>query len=145
MGDLMIVELEQKRRHPRLECSGSARLYLLGEGLELPGRILDLSVEGCLVVLEEPMVLHADTVVELSFSVKQLPFRVRAQVKVKRSETTIGFQFLEISRRARGQLGELIEELGEKRMQQMPGSKYQTGGSGVEVRSLRSARERHLE
>jgi hypothetical protein len=96
-------------------------------------------------VLEEPMVLHADTVVELSFSVKQLPFRVRAQVKVKRSETTIGFQFLEISRRARGQLGELIEELGEKRMQQMPGSKYQTGGSGVEVRSLRSARERHLE
>jgi c-di-GMP-binding flagellar brake protein YcgR len=141
----MIVELAQRRRHARLECSGSARVYLLDEGLELPGKIMDLSLEGCLVVLQKPMALREDAVVEINFSVKQLPFRVRAQVKVRRSQTTVGFQFLKISLRGRRQLGELIEELGEKQMQQMPGSKHQTGGSGIEVRPLRSAREQRLE
>ena len=99
-----------------------------------------MSLEGCLIVLEEPADARLDAIAELRFSVKQLPFRVRAQIKVLRTHTTIGFQFLQISRRGRGQLLELIEELAEETMQQLPGSKYRDGGCGVEVRALRSAR-----
>jgi c-di-GMP-binding flagellar brake protein YcgR len=147
----MIVEREQKRRHPRMECSGSASLHLLDEELELRGRILDLSLEGCLLVLEEPAGLQEGAVVELSFSARQLPFRVVAQVKVKRNTITIGFQFLKISRRGTCQLGELIrasfatarhstpgcqlgeliQELSDERLQKMPGSRHRAGGSGI--------------
>jgi c-di-GMP-binding flagellar brake protein YcgR len=127
----MIVEREQKRRHPRMECSGSASLHLLDGELELRGRILDLSLEGCLLVLEEPAGLQEGAVVELSFSARQLPFRVVAQVKVKRNTITIGFQFLKISRRGTCQLGELIQELSDERLQKMPGSRHRAGGSGI--------------
>ena len=135
----MIIELQQKRRHPRMECSGNASLHLLGEGIDFRGKIIDLSLEGCLIALEESAGLKVDAVVELSFSVRQLPFRVRAQVKVMRSPLLIGFHFLMISGRASGQMGELIEELSDERLQQMPGSRHQSGGSGIEVRPLRAS------
>jgi hypothetical protein len=49
--------------------------------------------------------------VELTFEVNRLPFRVRAQVKAIRSDKMIGFQFLQVSRRTQWQLEELIQEL----------------------------------
>jgi c-di-GMP-binding flagellar brake protein YcgR len=136
----MIVELEQKRKHPRVSCSGEASVHFFGDGMSSHARILDLSLEGCLIALEAPIEVKPDAVVELSFSVKQLPFRVRAQVKVVRSHTTLGFQFLQINRRGRSHQLELMEELSEETMQQMPGSKFRPGGSGVEVRAPRSTR-----
>jgi len=74
-------------------------------------RIVDLSVEGCLLVLLEPQILREDTLVELTFCVNNLPFRVRAQAKSIRTDAKIGFQFPHLSERVRLQLEDLIEEL----------------------------------
>jgi len=75
------------------------------------GRIANLSVEGCLLVFQEPLILERDALVELTFCVKNLPFRVRAQAKSIRSDTEIGFLFPQLRDRIKLQLEDLIEEL----------------------------------
>jgi hypothetical protein len=49
--------------------------------------------------------------VELTFEINHLPFRVRGQVKAIRTDTTIGFQFPLLSERVRNQLEDLMKEL----------------------------------
>lgn len=110
----MIVGNEQ-RRHPRLRCFGSAEVYFTVSGVPCEAKIINLSLEGCLAVLETPQVMHKDALVEIVFSVNQLPFRVRGQIKAVRSSTEVGFLFPALSKRARVRLGDLIEELRENR------------------------------
>jgi hypothetical protein len=73
----------------------------------------DISVDGGLIHLCEPHPLEIDAVVEVAFSVNQLPFRVRAEVKAVRSATEIGIHFVHVNERVRLHLDDLIEELGE--------------------------------
>jgi len=76
-----------------------------------PGKIINLSLGGCLVALHTPLDLLMDEIVELIFCVNQMPFRVRAKVRSIRSETLMGFQFLHLSNRVRLRLEDLIKEL----------------------------------
>jgi len=76
-----------------------------------PGKIINLSLGGCLVALEAPQELVMDEIVELIFSVNQMPFHVRGTVRSIRSETLIGFQFSHLSNRVRERLEDLIKEL----------------------------------
>jgi c-di-GMP-binding flagellar brake protein YcgR len=78
----------EKRRHPRLGCTGPAAVQ---------------------VVAGEPFI--PDTLVELTFNIHHLPFRVRGQVKAIRSDRTIGFQFTVLTDRAKKQLDDLMKEL----------------------------------
>jgi hypothetical protein len=108
------VNIDQ-RRHPRLECDGIADVQLLGSPVHGSARILDLSIEGCLVELEAPLELAMGVVVEITFTVNQLPFRVRAEVRAPRSEKSLGFRFPLLSARSQAQIQDLVEELGEDR------------------------------
>jgi hypothetical protein len=102
---------KEKRRHPRFECKGTASVQDLGEAAPTEGRIANLSVDGCLIVLKEPKQLSQDTIVELTFTIDDVPFRVWGQVKAIRSDTSIGFQFPLLSNRVRERLAALIEQL----------------------------------
>lgn len=124
----MIVEQEQRRSNPRLECRGEAELYRLGSGGGCAAAVLDLSVEGCLLKLEVPLLIALGEAVEIGFTVNKLPFRVRAEVRVVRQATTLGFQFVQLSARARVRLSELIEELIEDRKMRMRGARGRTNG-----------------
>jgi hypothetical protein len=110
---------KESRRHPRLQCQGTVEVHPSGEVVPCPAKIMDLSVEGCLIKLQNPRSFNKEDLVELAFSVKQLPFRVRGQVKAIRSDTTIGFQFPALSQRVRRQLEDLVEELGEERLKHL--------------------------
>jgi hypothetical protein len=77
----------------------------------IPATIVDLSAGGCRVVLRQPQHLHKDTLVELTFSVHHLPFRVRGQVKANASDTAIGFQFNVLSARTQNQIEDVMNEL----------------------------------
>ena len=107
----MEIEREQ-RKQPRFSCSGDAQVRM-PVGNCCRAEILDLSLEGCLVELEEPKELVLETILELTFTVNQLPFRVRGEVRSTRTPTTIGFQFPQLSERSRRQLQELVDELAE--------------------------------
>ena len=72
------------------------------------------------MVLRHPQHLATDTLVELTFNIHHLSFRVRGQVRAIRSDGTIGFQFPALSERVRRDLDELMEELVEDiRMRQV--------------------------
>jgi c-di-GMP-binding flagellar brake protein YcgR len=102
-----------KRRSPRFECSGIAAVQVNPLEPPLSARIADLSLEGCLILLDKPKLLTLNIMVELIFNVNHLPFRVRAQVRAVRSNAAIGFQFHQVSQRTSLQLEDLIDELKE--------------------------------
>jgi c-di-GMP-binding flagellar brake protein YcgR len=101
----------EKRRHPRLGCKGAAAVIVAAGEPSIPATIVDLSAGGCRMVLRQPQYLPKDTLVELTFNVHHLSFRVRGQVRAIRSDSTIGFQFPVLSERARKQLDDLMKEL----------------------------------
>ncbi len=116
----MIVS-EEQRRHPRLRCFGSGEVHFEVNGVPCPAKVLNLSLEGCLLILQapdqqpwmEPLTVAPDQFVEILFSVNQLPFRVRGQVKVIRPNQELGLQFPALGHRTRTRLEDLIEELRE--------------------------------
>jgi hypothetical protein len=101
----------EKRKHPRFECRGTASVQIAAGKPPCPAKIVDLSAEGCLLILREQQNLMKDITVELAFEINHLPFRVRAQAKAVRSEKMVGFQFLDLNERARRNLKDLVEEV----------------------------------
>jgi len=101
----------EKRRHPRLGCTGPAAVQVVAGEPFIPATIVDLSAGGCRSVLPQPHQLPDDKLVELTFNIHHLPFRVRGQVKAIRSDRTIGFQFTVLTDRAKKQLDDLMKEL----------------------------------
>jgi len=105
------VAFREKRFHPRLGCIGPAAVRVAGGDALIPATIVDLSAGGCRVVLRQPQQLPKDTVVELTFAVHHLPFRVCGQVRADGSDTTIGFQFTSVSERTKWQIEEVMNEI----------------------------------
>jgi hypothetical protein len=103
----------ENRRHVRFYCAGSAEVYLTPEGEPQAANVGDLSIEGALLIFEKEQRINRGTILELAFSVNNLPFRVRGEVMVVRSPTTLGLRFALLSHRVRFQLVDLIEELTE--------------------------------
>ncbi len=75
--------------------------------------IVDLSIAGCRLVTKEACSLRPGALTELTFQVKQLPFRVRARLQAPRSQVELGFVFVELSARSRCRIEDLMEELAE--------------------------------
>jgi hypothetical protein len=70
---------KDNRKVPRLECTGTASMLVTPGAAECLARIVDLSARGCLLVFQEPLTLEKSALVELTFSVKNVPFRERRQ------------------------------------------------------------------
>ncbi len=105
---------EERRGHPRLRCVGIAELFTTPNAGARKARILDLSVIGCRLLLQEPVRLDVDSMVEVKFIVNQLPFRVIGQVKVQRTPSELGIVFPALSARVRLQVEDLVKELMEE-------------------------------
>ncbi len=103
-----------QRRHKRVHCMGMADVYYTPTAAPQKARIRDLSLEGSLFALEATQDPEQGALVEIAFTVNQLPFRVRAIVRSVRPNHMIGVQFELISERTRGRLQELIVELEEQ-------------------------------
>jgi hypothetical protein len=113
--DLPTPELpaEEKRRHPRYSCDGSAEVYLPHGGLLFRGRISNLSISGCFI--ETAMVnLERGTLVEVYFIANQLQFRVQGNIAEVRHKRGAGISFINVSPRRAMQISTLIAELAEK-------------------------------
>ena len=102
---------KERRRNRRYRCIAPATVQVSLDDVPCLARIVDLSIGGCLVVLRDPQSLSEDTVVELTFDVDQLPFRLRAQVRAIRSDVSIGCQFLIASPRVQKRLDDLIGDI----------------------------------
>ena len=79
----------------------------------MPGRILNLSLGGCQIRMEERFNVGIYVRVEAEFFLHGLPFRVGGVSQAIVDKFTIGIRFLDMSERRRLQLSELIEEIAE--------------------------------
>lgn len=105
----------EKRRHPRFGCSGTAEVQFSPQDDPLAARVLNLSDAGCRLMVQQPHGAEVGDTVEIAFEVNQLPFRVRAEIKVVVSRVTIGVEFLGLSRRSSQRIQDLVDELAEAR------------------------------
>jgi hypothetical protein len=104
---------KDKRRHPRFGCCGYAKVQIPSDPMVHSAKILNLSLEGCLIEVMTP-IEKLEPVLDLTFTVNQLPFYVRGHIRYVRADRMIGFQFMQLSSRAREQLTDLLEELAEE-------------------------------
>lgn len=102
-----------RRRESRLDVDGTAVLHLVNLALRMPGRILNLSMSGCLIVTEERFMVGIYRRVEVEFKLEGLPFRLAGVTQSVQGHHKVGVRFLDISERKREQLVELIKELDE--------------------------------
>lgn len=98
----------ERRRTPRYGCAGLAEVVAPGRGLRFPGRIANLSAEGCF--LETACRLERGTSVEIWMCTQGVPLRIAAHLMVWK-EDGAGFRFDPMSERKLEQIAMLIREL----------------------------------
>lgn len=102
-----------RRSHSRLAVDTSAKLLLVKTGIQMPGRIQNLSLGGCRIRTNDRFQVGIYVRVEAEFYLHGLPFRVGGVTQAIIDKHTIGVRFLDLSDRRREQLTELIAEIAE--------------------------------
>lgn len=99
-----------RRRHPRYACQGRAEVCVPHGGLLFRGKILDLSLSGCLI---ETVALNLErgTPVEVYFAVRQVQFRISGQIAILYPKRGAGIAFDSLNPRRAREIAELIAEL----------------------------------
>jgi c-di-GMP-binding flagellar brake protein YcgR len=88
-----------------------AEIHFQWTGKSYPARIEDLSLTGCKLVLLRESEISLRNIFELTFTIKRLPFRVRARATGMRGSEAVGVEFVGISLSTTQYLHDLIDEL----------------------------------
>lgn len=107
------VAAKDRRSSSRHAVDTRANLLLVKTGITMAGRILNLSLGGCQIRMEERFNVGIYVRVEAEFFLHGLPFRVGGVSQAIVDKFTIGIRFLDMSERRRHQLAELMEEIAE--------------------------------
>ena len=99
----------ERRRHPRYPCDGYAEIALPIGGLRYRGRIVSLSLCGCLV--EAACNLERGTYVEVYFESRHLKFRLAAHVARADAGHLVRLAFEPMSSRREMDIRQLVAEL----------------------------------
>jgi len=103
---------QNRRQCPRYRCEGDAEVFVPHGALLFRGKILDLSFSGCFI--EVPALdLERGTPVEVSFSVRQMQFRVAGRIAIMHRRRGAGIAFGALTSRRARQISDLITELKE--------------------------------
>ncbi|MFZ1084785.1 MAG: PilZ domain-containing protein [Terracidiphilus sp.] len=103
--------VDNRREHPRLRCAGTAEVHFFPAGIKSLGKVIDLSLGGCCIEVEEPIEEERGTCTEVYFCVMGNTVQVAGVLCNVRNQVWAGIQFSAMSQRKAGQIQELIEEL----------------------------------
>jgi len=106
-----------RRAALREQVDTSAVMDIVKTALQLRGSIVDLSLSGCRIRVDERFPADIDTWVETEFRLNGLPFRLGGIVQVIYDQHTVGIRFLYRSNLMREQVKELIEDIREMKEQ----------------------------
>lgn len=100
-----------RRLTPRFAVDAEAMLFLVGHGLSVNCRVLDLSLKGCRVHTggEIPAGIHV--LVEITFSVNRIPFRLPGVIRRSNGEDEVGIEFSAMSGRRMAEWAEVVNEV----------------------------------
>jgi PilZ domain len=110
-GSPALALQDERRREPRYPVDARAVLLLVKSSTAMPGRLLDLSMNGCQVRTQEHFTLGIFVRVEVEFDLRGMRFRLSGVTQSIHDVRSVGIRFLAVSERAQGQLAELIQEL----------------------------------
>lgn len=103
---------QNRRQCPRYRCEGDAEVFVPHGALLFRGKILNLSLSGCFI--EVPALdLERGTPVEVSFSVRQMQFRVAGRIAIMHRRRGAGIAFGALTSQRARQISDLITELKE--------------------------------
>ena len=88
-----------------------AVLHFLKDDSQLAGHMVDLSLEACMVGMNQPFARGKQVRVEVEFQMRGLHFRLLGVTKAVHGKRTVEILFLEMSGRKRGDLTQVISEL----------------------------------
>jgi hypothetical protein len=99
--------LQERRRSPRFQCSGSIELHIPGSDVRVWGTLTDISLHGCYV--EMPTTFPVDT--EVSLNIESLGVRVSTRAKVRATYPSLGMGmcFCPLEPAQQAQLGQLLK------------------------------------
>ncbi len=127
-----LVAREQERRGmPRCKVDADATLLALSTGLEMPCRIVELSLGGCRMEMRQRISLGVGAAVETTFKIQGIAFRLSGLTEWTANKI-IGLSFGPMSSRRRDDLVEVLCEVEAKHAAEV-------AGPGPEVRATTGA------
>ena len=105
----------ERRAQTRHKVDDSAWIDFIRMGSRRRGPIVDLSLGGCRIRMEERFPVGIYTRVEAGFRVEGVPIRVGGVIQAIHDPSLVGIRFLDLSERKREQLERLIAEIEEMR------------------------------
>ncbi len=109
------ISKDERRAARRHKVDSYARLNLLSLHVKLRGKIQDVSLSGCRMVLDAARSVGAYRRIEIEFFIDGLPLLLPGVTQVMHDKRTVGIRFVEMTERKRAQLHTVIEEI-EQRM-----------------------------
>jgi hypothetical protein len=99
-----------RRRSPRFNCGGYVEVHCLpSNGIYLPGKVRDLSLDGCCIETALPVECGARA--EIVVRIKTGSFRAVGEVRAIRNGAAAGVEFVRLSAAGKDLLAELVGEL----------------------------------
>jgi hypothetical protein len=127
----MGIEVQMHGNGGSAEHRSAKRYRLLGQvtarpletDITMPGRVIDVSASGCLLMVPCLAKFAVDTFVDISVTTPAATFRALGSIRhCVPNHWRIGVSFVNLSRRGQAELGQLIEALEEAQQQGRTGS-----------------------
>lgn len=104
----------ERRQEKRYPVNGAAEVLLSDGSLLFRGRILDISLAGCLIETQLRLRMKPGTRVEMIFRINDRIFRPAATTRIVRPREGAGFLFENLNQNMQEELQDLIGELSRK-------------------------------
>lgn len=102
---------QDRRSSPRFSIDTEATLVVVGHGLSMTCRVLDLSRSGCRMRTEGSIPAGVQVLVEVTFSVNRIPFRIAGVTRRSNGSDEVGIEFTDMSPRRTAEWAEVVDEV----------------------------------
>ncbi|HEY1895069.1 MAG TPA: PilZ domain-containing protein [Terracidiphilus sp.] len=100
-----------RRSLPRYAVDEAANLFIVSRGATLPGRLSEISLEGCRMGIDRHDAIPTPAGIEIMFRLNGIAFRLGGILQWIDNGKTAGIQFSSLAERRRKDLLELLAEL----------------------------------
>lgn len=118
----------ERRAQTRYHVDNPASISLVRGGARFPGRIQNLSLNGCCICTFEPISVGIYIRAETEFFLHGFPIRLSGVIQAIHDRRHVGIRFLDVSDRKRRQIEELIAEIQEAELRSAESTESGPGG-----------------
>jgi len=121
----LAADTHERRVMPRCAVDVPASLVFITQGTLMAGRMTELSLSGCRVVLPRILSRAASSAVECTFRIRGVGFRLGAVIEWAK-DNLVGLEFSSVSSRSRDDLMEVLCEVELENNAKLPAAESQT-------------------